>query len=296
METIQVSLMKDLKSLLLEQLKNGGFRFDRTLPVDAIAKQYFNIRISEIDSRPRKLHFSKQFSARQLTEKQKTAIDKIVSRAREGRNLAPYLSKYFLNPDNKDPLLFDWKIHHLHLGINPDVSDPRFIERTGDLLYVRVDPDDMYLIDILDHDEIDGFANKRLIEIIHQNWPQILARWKFSTLQQPSENLTNQQIHVVREKCAMVFITVLDGTVYMPSGGGYVANGTSMQVIQCTDRVLAHISFYQQQILDSAQVIRDKVTEIKGACPKYLKMRLQSWNEHSVQVLETKTNITFNFA
>lgn len=295
MENIQVNLMKDLKGLLLGQLQNGGFRFNRTLPVDAIAKQYFNIRISEIYLRPRKIHFSKQFSARQLTEKQKTAIDKIIDRSRMGKNLAPYVSKDFLDPENKDPLLFDWKIHHLHLGTNPDISDPRFIERTGDLLYVRVDPDDMYLIDVLDHDKIDGFANKSLIEIIHQNWPQILARWKCSTLQQHAENFTNQQIHVVREKCAMIFITVSDGTVYMPSGGGYAANGTSMQVVQCTNKTLAHINFYQRKILDSAQVIRDKIIEIKGSCPTYLKIRLQNWDEHSVQVLETKTNIAFNF-
>jgi hypothetical protein len=48
-------------------------------------------------------------------------------------------------------LLNEWGVHHLHLGAAPSSRDPSLIERSGPVLFARINPDDFYAINVYSH-------------------------------------------------------------------------------------------------------------------------------------------------
>jgi hypothetical protein len=105
------------------------------------------------------------------------AISAIATKIREGQELRPHLSarvrEAYDHPGRSlakradlDLLLAEWQIHHLHLGTR--TIRHGFVERTGDLLFVRFQPHHAYLIDILPHDR---WTDDTLIRTIVRNWP-----------------------------------------------------------------------------------------------------------------------------
>lgn len=249
----------------------------------------------EISNLPRKVHISRELTNRLPVGNIKAAFDDIVARAVSGKCLNQYLSTDLLKSENKDLLLYDWRIHHLHLGIVSDKGDPRFVSRTDELLYARVEPDSFYCIDILDHSLVDGFSNQKLIQIIHDNWPHLLISYRFSNVPQSAGQLTNEMIYKVREAGATTFISVSDGTSYMPSGGGYASDGSSIQVTRSTDLLLDRLFHLEEAIKNDEKNIRTQIVAAIGGCPRTIKIKLQSWDESGVLTLEKKTNTRFRF-
>ena len=75
--------------------------------------------------------------------------------------------------DKLDGLLYDWGIHHLHLG--ETFSAPGYVKRTGPVLFAIFRNDNVYFIDIRDHV---GWSDKGLLEIVNENWPELLSIYK----------------------------------------------------------------------------------------------------------------------
>jgi hypothetical protein len=80
-------------------------------------------------------------------------------------------------------LLYDWGIHHIHFAPGG----------TKDLLFACISPDTAYFITIMDHEKEGGsiiWANSDLIEIIHNNWPEILVPYRYKGKE--NSNITNE--------------------------------------------------------------------------------------------------------
>lgn len=287
---LQINFANDVKQVMLDQLKKAGFIYNTKLEVDDLVRQYFNIRFREVEVRPRQVHISKELSAKLPVGDLKIGYDNIVALAKSGGHLNSYLSMELLKPDYKDPLLYDWRIHHFHLGTLPDKGDQRFITRTNELLYVRVEADDFYCIDILNHDPVNGFANKQLIEIIHQNWPQLIARDRFSNIPQPTGDLSNEQIDKIRQANVTAFVSTSDGTAYMPAGGGYATDGSSIMVTRQADILLTHIFSVEEAVKADDSSVRQAVVDRGIKCPRTIKVKLQGWDEQGVLAIEKKTD------
>lgn len=286
---LEINFGNDLKRMLLQQLRAGGYRFNTKDSVHEIARQYFNVLFREISAQPRKVHVSKKLLSSLPTGDLRIAFDTIISNAKSGSLLNKYLSTELLNPSYKDALLYDWCIHHLHLGTKPDLGDPRFIERTNELLYVRVEDEDFYCIDILDHNPIDGFANQGMVQIVHDNWPHLINRFALNAAK-VSPNLTNEEIYKVRAVGATACVTVADGTIYIPSGGGYASDGSSITVTRNAGDLVARILSQEKAIRSCEINVRDQIAQVTGRCPRTIKITLKSWNPTGVECLERKTN------
>ena len=73
--------------------------------------------------------------------------------------------------DELDKLLYDWGIFHFHLGKD---TGKDYVGRTKELLYVFVYEKTAYFLDVLDHE----FYNSQLLEVINENWPQLLKKYE----------------------------------------------------------------------------------------------------------------------
>lgn len=86
--------------------------------------------------------------------------------------IPPVLASRRQSTRHLDPLLADWGLHHVHLGIGPHRKLPGFLARSDHVLFVAFRRDDAYLVDLARH-ESDGanWAALGILEVVVRNWP-----------------------------------------------------------------------------------------------------------------------------
>jgi hypothetical protein len=220
-----------------------------------------------ISSTPRKVHFSKEFDC---PKKYVKRVEKLKKRIEKGEDISPYLSTGVDRIKNKDHLLYDWNIHHLHLGELRE--NKKFSMRTKELLFVYFTDKDMYFLTVLDHD---SFADKKLLSIIHRNWPDLLKKFllPFATVVNPV--LTDDALQKLRKSGVTTFTQLESGEVYMPPGMGVVTTAESAKAVQSTQKVLNALSRIELEIRKSPQKFKDEILMIKGIKVKDLNIELK---------------------
>ena len=183
---------------------------------------YFTVELRMIAARPRAVHVSKSLVC---PDEHKNGFEGLRNSVTDGADLAPYQSTRLRQVGYHDAMLFDWGIHHFHLGVKAgDGSVPR----TGPVLYAMVTDEDCYCISILDHG---GWANKDLIQIVRENWPFLIERYRLPGVTSLSENVDEAAIKFCRKYGIQTMVDLGDGVVYAPAGGGYVASGDSTRAL-----------------------------------------------------------------
>lgn len=184
---------------------------------DDIPIVYFNAAIRRIEPRPRAVFESDCFSCPgELLPGWNLLKQNLI----KGDDITPNLSKLIDNAEEKDLMLSDWGIHHLHLGTEL-VGD--YIKRTGPLLFGYVTNDNFYAVNVYKHG---AWTKSDIIEIIHRNWPELLASKKINAID-IAISPTDQDRKVLRNKHINTMVKVSDGNVYAPPGGGVMSNGDS---------------------------------------------------------------------
>ena len=142
---------------------------------------YYNWRARLIPAHPRHVTRSDALEQNPIVARRSDVVAAIVRDIEQGNDLTKYLSRrvqigfeFAKNPAKKklnklphlDPLLNDWRIHHLHLTTT--VEPDGFVERDDPLLFAMFTPSKAYLLDIGTHD---SFADDQLVKIAVKNWP-----------------------------------------------------------------------------------------------------------------------------
>lgn len=234
----------DWIQMLRGELQAEGYQVSPAENSFDVCKKYFNAQKRRISNQTRTVLVSKEFTCPPEYE---VAVDTIKDKAAKGEDLTPHLSKSILDADYNDSLLNDWGIHHFHLVTLPDPKDPRFVERTGPLLFARVTNEHFYLINVMEHG---SWTRKQLIEILHANWPDSLRSHKLHEI--PGSHYTEDEIRQFRGHNVQTLIDVSNGTVYAPLGGGYLTSGVSIEVVMQCDYLKACISKLEEYVKQNA--------------------------------------------
>jgi len=153
--------------------------------------EYLNVKnktLCHIENNIDKVYISNELKNGEQYKKFKSIIKQIKSEFENNNfdNIKKRLSKKAEIPYFKDYLLNNWDIYHLHLC--DDMPNCR--NRKKELLFVKFYENDVYFIDIKDHN---SFSSKELVEIIHNNWSQII---KYSKV----ENIIDIQPRIENDK------------------------------------------------------------------------------------------------
>lgn len=149
---------------------------------------------------------------------------------RKGEDINSHLSKRHASLLNPDGLLAEWGVHHFHLGIAPDTTNPAYVERTGPLLYATANDQAFCAINVYTHQ---SFEDAAILESIHRNWPETISRYRMKGV--TGGMWDRSQRRALRSKNANVFVTTADGTVYMPISGGVMASGVNAEAVRLAD-------------------------------------------------------------
>lgn len=206
---------------------------------------FFNLQKKQIYPRKRKVLYSKEFYCPPENRK---GLQLLVKKIESGQDISPYLNKISDKPDKFDPLLYDWGIYHFHLGENKEATS-KFIERTGPVLFAKVDNNFVYFIQIYRHGrntKEPPWNKQEMVRIIHKNWPQSIAQYRIPGVAKLTEKVSDHMHEQMRTHGVTTFVEVEEGVVYAPMGGGYASSGHSQQVVRWCIRI--HNNFKKTEL------------------------------------------------
>ncbi|EJL6275400.1 hypothetical protein IS636_003579 [Vibrio cholerae] len=183
-----------------------------------------------------------------------------------------------------DLLLSEWGIHHLHFEES----------RSDELLFIYFSEGDAYLIDILQHEHIDGsvvtWTNTDLIQVMHDNWPHLLKPFIFKINSQ-SQELTIEERRTLRKRSVATTVIVNDGTEYMPMGGGYSSSKHPTKAIMQSDFLYLTVKLLQA-------AVEENYPEIQQTLSAYTtkpKLKLKLGKNLEPVIIEVTHNVQINF-
>ena len=281
---IRIDLIGDVRDLCRERLISALYPQDS---VDRVARDpyrlisyYFGVFRRAISRQSRSIHKSKRFSC---PERHLRALAKIEELITTGGDLRAYLSDDIIELKNVDVLLNVLGVHHLHLGDTKITKGKKrgFITRTPALLFCYFTHTDAYLIDVMDHE---SFGSQIVMEIVHENWPHLLDQFRIPGVTLYHQ-LSYQHTFDLFSAGYSTLISMEDGTVYMPPGGGVMWSKDNSDDIMKTNRLLNRLNEIQASIVHFIDREEDRNAS-RYTFP--IRLRLGTLdNEYCVEEVET---------
>ncbi len=261
---IGMDLCGDYNELVKNWMKHQGIPSDKD--GEDLWYEFFNLQKKSVRPQKRAVHYSKEFAC---PSEVALGLTLLVKKFENGDDVFPHLSKDAASPSKFDGLLYDWGIYHFHLG---EVIDPHTgrIERTGPVLFAKIDDTNVYCINIYRHGKNveQPWFEQEMLKIIHNNWPQTIEKWKLpdeielypESISHPS----NTQYASLRKNGVSTFIFVDKGIAYFSPGGGYMSTGHSQEIVRFCHRVHNTLKRHELHIRDNITSLAIKIEKGTG--------------------------------
>lgn len=279
---IHADFYSDLRQFFIDQLTAGGYSIPSGVKHDEAGITFFNVLKRRIEPKSRLVYRSDELLGETLAPRHITALSKIEADSIAGNDLNPRLSKKLLNANYSDPLLNDWDLHHLHLGLV--LQGDGFIERDGPLLFAKVTSTAMYFVAIRDHGR---WSDSELMEIVHRNWPQTFAPFRLKGIKLTGPPLTEKEREDGRKAGLLMFTQMADGTLYAPFGGGIATDRTSVSAVTQSDSMYIMVNQWEQACRENSSTILGLVNASSGKSLLELKLKLIITNPMYVKEMQT---------
>ena len=299
-----------LKQILLQ---NIGLK-----PNEAIYKEIFELELSKVllvyfNQRKkiplpvkRKVHYAKEFYDNLDYKLYETTINKIALYFEQGLNIYPFLSKTVKNiylPNgrkykDKDMLLNDWGVHHLHLGELKDSSE--FAERTRDVLFCKITDTDVYFIGVFDHKKTDTFADIDILRILKNNWVSFLEPYELKDVtglvgaKGEEIKLTSKDYIELRKEGSSTIYEV-DGTFYFSPTGGYATSCHSINDVRAADDIMIELNTIRRALEESKNSLYQLVFKAKKRKQKQFLFNYISSSVECVTIKDYYSNMLVKF-
>ena len=261
---IEMDLCEDYSEMVQSWMKEHGVQSDKS--GEDLWYDFFNLQKKSVSPQKRIVHYSKEFACPSEVE---LGLKLLVQKFENGDDVSLHLSKDATSPSEFDGLLYDWGIYHFHLGETIDHQTGR-IERTGPVLFAKIDNENVYCINVYSHGKNvqQPWAKQDLLKIIHNNWPQTIAKWKLpdgielcpESIALPSDS----QYAFLRRSGISTAIFVDKGIAYISPGGGYMSTGHSQEIVLYCQRVHNTLKHCELHIGNSITSLVKQIEEITG--------------------------------
>lgn len=200
----------------------------------------------------------------------KQVIEKIALDLHNGVDVNGRLSKFSDRPSKDDVMLLEWNLYHLHLGTDKESPSSKYYQRTGNLLIVYISPNELsaYLVDISeDHHNNVVFSRKKYLEIIDNNWPELLSGYELKGVRLEC-SVTDEQRQNLRSN-GITTMNEINGKTIVNPGIGITAARTGIYHRIKADHVIQRIEQYENACRD----MQNKYVPMQ--IPEYLNYNLK---------------------
>lgn len=238
---VDVNTLKcSLVSLMKKELSTIGYEVPVSYGEDDVIYTYFVMQKRLITSKTRHVMKSKEFHCPTSLE---PALNLLIKKIESGENVNPYLSRAMKQMDYQDKMLFDWGVYHFHLG--DTLESDGYMNRTGALLFAMVDEENVYFINVYDHNA--QWSNTDILNLVNKNWPELTEEWKIQA--KPEVQVSNDDVAMLRKANINTIIELDDGSSLVSPGMGLMANGRSMEAMRSLTGINSEIRIQKQRIL-----------------------------------------------
>ncbi|MCZ4065665.1 hypothetical protein NB636_02100 [Oxalobacter aliiformigenes] len=223
----------DIKKVVLNELSINGFDVSE-LEDDRVLISYLEFRKRQFKLNKRIVYQSKSFNC---PNNRLVGWKKLKSHIENGDDIRHYQSKRSDDIEFKDSMLNEWGGYHFHLGEN--VEHDKWIERTNELVFAILTDNEFYAINVFKHG---GWADKEIVEIIHDNWPHLIEPYKVRHGKISYSPVGNDRL-VLRKNNINSAIELDDGTIYFPMGGGSTLSGDSINIVIKSQKLIRKLKY-----------------------------------------------------
>lgn len=252
---------------IVEMMRNEmeDLNFDTSSITDPLElmQTYFSMARRLVPIRKYEVKEAKGFV---VPDEVKEGYDQLKEKLKKGEDVIAHLHKAIDRVNGKDAMLFDWGIHHFHLGTTIEADG--FVTRTGPVLYAVVKDNTIYAITINQHGH---WSDKEMLEAINENWPELLDGYLLPGNYNPEFIPTNEDIKELRRLNVNLFIQLSDGKSVMGRGGGLAGDGSSAECIR-----------YALDLRNGLDKVEDKIEkqleEINEGLPDGMQYKIEDLN------------------
>lgn len=200
---------------------------------------------------PRKVHRSAEMNESPRSTEHAEALTEIEAKLVGGEDIEAHLSFRIKDPlgdgglpsdslhkrRDRDLLLAEWGVHHLHLSTQPHHRKQGFVERTDEVLFAVFRESDAYLLGIYRHPEHDNWAAEEIFAVMARNWPGagLVHESRFATgLSQEHSDDDRLELRNFGVNTGLK----IDGKVYSPGGFGMSLDGTPLLAVKEAQQVM----------------------------------------------------------
>lgn len=235
---------------------------------------YFNWYCRLVPQARRRVHKSSELKRKikDLSTSARHSIREIEETISRGSDLTRYLSRGIRNGyisrerapkknkhrRDRDLMVYDWGLHHLHLSTV--VDEEGFVGRTEDLLFAGFLANDAYLIDIAPHG---SWYLRSLLETIVLNWPDSGLVTPMQGIVGLSTTYSEQEGLELREAGVAANMLEFQDRVWVPRDFISTA-GTSMRATRRADFILTEAERLQHLIQANPRVVMDDIENAVG--------------------------------
>ena len=238
---IEINLVADMTNIMRNEMGELGYKVN--IPDEReVMIYYFTICNRIVKTRPRQVHEALDIV---VPESRKAGYNALKTCFEKGYPIMPYLSKKIKGLKFPDKMLFDWGIHHFHLGNK--IEKDGFVKQHDEIVYAIVNEDDVYFIDVLEHDH---WSDKDLLEKVLSNWPHLLDSFRIEGT--PTTDFKSKDIAQLRKANINTILVLSDGHGYMGRGMGMTAAGTSTNATIFANKIIHRLRQIEMQIKDKS--------------------------------------------
>jgi hypothetical protein len=297
METNRIVKLKweeEVPKRIAEYFNSMGINYRSDVSYRTALIDFMNMNLKLVNAVPRKVYKSKEFLARKVSFDDICGVNYLTDKIESGFDINYHQSRNLLDPKHNDLLLNNWVIYHFHIGRKQE--EDGFYERTQNVVFVIFSDKQAFFVDVLPHGakgEPYVFARQELLEIIDNNWPEILTVHSHQDAQFLNNEYTNKEINILRKKGYTIATTIVNGKVIANPGIGQTSSGHNSHVIKRAGAVSRILYGTQQFIEENHLEIKTKLSEKAGFDIPELNfsiIRIPEWPFFTF--LETNCNMT----
>lgn len=282
-----MNFQNDLREQITQLLREDNITFNKQDTTRGLVRSYLNVLNRNISVKKRKVlisdNINKLIDDNKLDEKYINALLQFKFNFENGININCHLSTnvFYSNLSvskknknyikSRDYLLDDWGIYHLHLNekevrnkkeMHSDKNDKEKGNRSEYLLFVKVTYNEVYFIDVLNHNDENVFAKQELIQTLDRNWHFLLEKYILHEVISIPK-MTDMEIHNRRKNNEYVLYEI-NGKIFTPMGGGLTSIGINIIHTEKADEILADINIIEKDIKNRYVDIKKHIQKRKA--------------------------------
>ena len=259
-----MNFQHDLAMISKNELEDAGITVPKEWDDYHICMKYLELEQRWFDSSiAYNVFYSKELEGKiaDLSKEEQCAIKDIEYSLKNNISITPYMSKDRFKTDvaKSDFLLKNWNIYHLHL--EKAVTGKKFTN--SNLLFFQRAGDSVYMIDVMNHPRGNDWFDRRLLDIVFDNWPKLL---KYRPGMKATIEVPDEGMHDLL-KSTVSIVNFRDGCLF-PTNLGVASSGDSSIAVRQTDYYFNSFVMWEKELSGKEADIRNAFEKQTGCVLK----------------------------